>query len=60
MDGPDVFVAVEDDPAAFADAVVGVLDGSGAALDVAARAHAWSHDRYSAASYLRSLHQLYA
>ncbi|MGK5173599.1 glycosyltransferase [Geodermatophilus sp. CPCC 205761] len=57
--GPDVFVAVHDDPARFADAVTEALRFSQRTRDVAARAFAWSHDVYSAAAYARSLERLY-
>ncbi len=57
--GPQVFYAVEDDSADFADAVVAVLKDPSSADDVRARAFEWSHDSYSTAQYRRSIEQLY-
>ena len=59
VEGPEVFLAVEDDAAAFATAVAGALTDPGPALEVAARAHGWSHGRFSAASYRHGLSRLY-
>ncbi|SNS90258.1 Glycosyltransferase involved in cell wall bisynthesis [Geodermatophilus saharensis] len=59
IEGQDVFVAVEDDAAAFASAVARVLTDPGPALEVAARAHAWSHARYSSQGHRRVLQALY-
>jgi glycosyltransferase involved in cell wall biosynthesis len=59
IDGPEVFVAIEDDPAALAAAVARALADPGPALQVAARAHDWSHAVYSSAAYRRGLENLY-
>ncbi len=57
--GPELFVAVEDEPAAFADAVVTTLSDPAGALQVAATAHAWAHARYSVPEFRRRLAELY-
>ncbi|MGY1735354.1 glycosyltransferase [Geodermatophilus sp. SYSU D00684] len=59
IEGPDVFAAVADDAAAFAAAVARVLTDPRPALEVAARAHAWSHARYSSAGHRQVLRTLY-
>jgi glycosyltransferase involved in cell wall biosynthesis len=59
VEGPDVFVAVEDDADSFAAAVAGVLTDPGPRLEVAASAHAWSHGRFSGATYRHELSRLY-
>ncbi|SFT33939.1 Glycosyltransferase involved in cell wall bisynthesis [Geodermatophilus amargosae] len=59
IDGPDVFLSVTDEATALADAVVAVLQNPHAAADVAARAHAWAHDRYSSTAYRRVLEDVY-
>jgi glycosyltransferase involved in cell wall biosynthesis len=57
--GPDVFFAVEDDAARFADAVVRALTDPAAAAEAGARAHHWSHGIYSASSYAGALDRIY-
>ena len=59
VEGPDVFVGVEDDTACFAAGVVRTLRDPLPALEVAARAHAWSHARFSQAPYRHALSRLY-
>nr|WP_239523303.1 glycosyltransferase family 4 protein [Geodermatophilus normandii] len=59
VEGPDVFLAVEDDATDLADTVVRALTQPGPALEVAARAHSWSHAQYSSAAYRRALEDLY-
>ena len=55
----NLFVAVEDEPAAFAHAVVGALQDPVRALQVAAAAQAWASARYSTATFRRALAELY-
>jgi glycosyltransferase involved in cell wall biosynthesis len=57
--GSEVFVAVEDDAAALAAAIAQALADPGAALEVAARAHARSRALYSSAAYRRELESIY-
>jgi glycosyltransferase involved in cell wall biosynthesis len=59
VEGPDVFFAVEDDATALASAIARALDEPAAALEVASRAHAWAHSRYSTDAYARELERIY-
>lgn len=59
VEGPEVFLAIEDDAAALAAAVIRAFTDPNTGLEVAARAHAWAHARYSSAAYRRGLEFLY-
>jgi glycosyltransferase involved in cell wall biosynthesis len=59
VEGPAVFLAVEDDAEELAGAIVGALVDPEQALEVAARAYTWSHAQYSTAAYRRALERLY-
>jgi hypothetical protein len=58
--GPDVFLSVNDDGRRLAQSVIDVLKDPASAYEVSARAYAWSHGIYSAATYLRSLDSVYS
>ncbi|MGY1635492.1 glycosyltransferase [Geodermatophilus sp. SYSU D00742] len=59
VDGPGVFVAVEDDARCLADAVVAVLRDPASAVEVRARALDWAHRTYSSQAYRCTLKRLY-
>jgi glycosyltransferase involved in cell wall biosynthesis len=56
---PELFLTIADDAEGIARALVTALQDPGSAETVRERAYRWSHDRYSAAAYVRSLEEVY-
>jgi glycosyltransferase involved in cell wall biosynthesis len=59
VNGPELFVAVEDDADRFAEAVVGVLRDPASAAEVRIRAHDRAHRTYTTQAYRRTLERFY-